>query len=87
MMSTHIIEVFDCLLFPSRNKIRAELEFLGVSVIDEKIVEKTGSVKFYVNLRVLDNKTEEKLLVGLKNSGALTGKDPVVKRVTRGVYP
>lgn len=87
MMSTHIIEIFDCLLCVPRGKIRAELETLGVSVVDEKIVEKTNSVKFYVNLKQLDYKTEEQMFLGLKNSGVLTGKDPVVKRVTRGSFP
>lgn len=68
MVSSYILEIFDCISPVLRQELKAEITRLGMIISDEKVNFVHKSSKLYCKLNCIDSHTEERFVERLKQS-------------------
>lgn len=84
MVSTHILEVFDCCSAEKRDSYKKDLLACGAMVSDEKVIYDQNNVKFYLILDQLNKHTEDSFIEKLKTKTTMWKNVVWLTRIIRG---
>lgn len=83
MVTSHILEVTDCVSLSCRNTCKKDIESSGVTILDEKMNYGSKVVRFYLLVKSSDQNTERSFIEKLKKTSTWN-KCGWLTRISRG---